>query len=71
MIEGIEHVHSKLQLHLFLNCEILEDREINITDARQLECIASRIGERSRASTDVLCIWIIRDVGNYLASRVR
>jgi len=37
MIERVEHVDAELQFHLLFYCKVLENREIKIVDAGQLQ----------------------------------
>ena len=64
VVKGVVKVRAELQFHFFIELEILEDREIEVVNAGQLQRIAACRRKRPNTSLNVLCVWIHREVTN-------
>src|SRR5262249_20191684 len=63
VVKSIVHVRAKLNLYVFIDREVLEDREIQVVDARQLQRVASRRRARAELRLNVLRGRVDRDIG--------
>src|SRR5215469_18388676 len=65
VVKGIVEIDSELDLHRFPEPEVLEDREVEVIDSRQLQCVSTAIGLGARSGLDILRVGIISDVSNH------
>ena len=64
MVESIEEIRAELKLPAFSQLEVLEDREVEVLDARQRQGVAARSRNDATPGLDVLGIRIIRKVAH-------
>src|SRR5262249_9094992 len=65
VVERIVEVDAELNLHRFPDPEVLEDREVEVIDSRQLQRVATAVGPGSGAGLNVLGVGIVGHVSNH------
>ena len=70
MVEEVEEVGAQLDLARLSKVKILEDRKVDIVDARQLQRVASGVCYSAKPGSNIFRIGIVCEIADNLAGGI-